>query len=135
MLTIKKNDGKYFLVALALYLPSTVLLPAYAYYLYAPIFLIIIFLTKNKIKDSVFIAGTLFLVSLFISLTCFIILGAELRYYGNFIPVQAGLLVSLICSIFISEKVAKFLIYMLVFEFLVAILQYGVGVNTFFPVT
>ncbi|CCK75588.1 O-antigen polymerase family protein [Oleispira antarctica RB-8] len=133
MLTIKENDSKCFLVALALYLPSTVLLPAYTYYLYAPIFLIIILITKNKINNGIFITGVLFLVSLFISLTSFVILGEELNYYGNFIPVQASLLVSLICSIFINEKVAKFLIYMLVFEFFAAVLQYGLGVNTFFP--
>ncbi|MGR5474720.1 O-antigen ligase family protein [Vibrio astriarenae] len=123
----------FLLISLALYLPSTALVPAFVYYLYMPICLLFLIYSKEKLSQPVLITVLFFSLSLILSLIAFFILGADLNYYGNFIPIQIGLISSLICSTLVNKKVAKILIVLLTFEFLIALLQYIMGVNTFFP--
>ncbi len=127
------NNVGYLLVSLALYLPSTALVPASVYYLYMPICLLILFYSKKELSQPVLITFLFFSLSLILSLIAFFISGADLNYYGNFIPIQVGLISSLLCSTLVNKKVAKILILLLTFEFIIAIFQYILGVNTFFP--
>lgn len=133
MLILKDNSVFSFFVALSLFLPSTVLMPSFSYYLYAPVFILILLLNGGEIKKPYFITLLFFIMSLLLSITAFLISGESVKYFGNFIPVQLGLIASLICSMFINKKVAKFLICILIFEFIISCLQYYSGVSTFFP--
>lgn len=122
---------KHFLCALSLYLPSTALVSASAYYLLAPVALCV-FYKKYSSNKEFLLATYFFIFSCCLSLSCFFLLGAKLDYYGNFIPLQIGLLASLICSQILNKEVAKYIIILLFFEFIVAFLQYYLGVATFF---
>lgn len=120
-----------FLVALILFLPSTALIPNPAYFVLG---IVCLLLYRRRLLESVNrqLVAVAILVSALISLLSFFADQGNLKFYGNFIPIQVGLLCSLFCSLAIDNKVAKFLIFLILFEILVGVTQYVVGVPTYF---
>ena len=124
MLALNKNINGLipFFIAVLFYLPTTHFIPAFIYYLFLPIFFYvgsqnnINYKNFNLIFISLSIAGAISLIAFFLS-------GAEINYYGNFIPLTLSLIISLFCSLFLNKEVVKFLLVFFIIESIVAYFQ------------
>ena len=90
-----------FLVAVFLYLPTTALFPAYLYY---PVGLLLLplILLKVDVKFKIILMGII--SSLIISLVAYFLIGGSIDYVGNFLPVQVGLIFSLIIGCYLRDN-------------------------------
>lgn len=120
-----------FILAVLLFLPSTVLLPNPLFFIFG-LSALLIFRKRFFYNQNYQIVFLLLVLSLLISLIAFFYNGGKLNFYGNFLPLHVGLIASLFCALILEKKVAYYLIIFIFFEVLIGLSQYIVGVPTYF---
>lgn len=135
---LKLRSLFYFICALIIYLPSTALLPASAYYIIAICVLVNKFIfDKSKLNLEFYLLISFFIISLIVSLSIYFCVSffsgpLNLDYKDNFIPLQLSLVFSLILASVINERIAFFIVICILLECFAGIVQFGLGIKTFF---
>ncbi|USV58834.1 O-antigen ligase family protein [Aeromonas encheleia] len=137
-ITLNSNKFLCFIYALIIYLPSTALIPASSYYLIAiGVIFLKLFRGDTKFNTIVVLFSCSFLVSLLLSLFGYFgylfIETYDLTYRDNFIPLQVGLIVSLLIAGTLSRDVVFFIVLFIFIECISGFIQFSLGIKTFFP--